>query len=86
MNYNIHPISGNSHTIKLIPVTVAERDLLNRNNDEEAITAFYHHAVDFKFNRHLKLASITRNIDYPYSATVELFAEYDSVEGPRHYK
>lgn len=79
MKYNINQISGNAYMVKLIPVTVAERDLLNRNNDEEAITAFYHHAVDSKFNRHVKLASLTRNADYPYSATVELFAESGSI-------
>ena len=79
MKYNIDQISGNSYTIKLIPVTVSERDLLKMNNNEEAIIAFYHHAVDFKFNRHVKLASLTRNADYPYSATVELFAESGSV-------
>ncbi|HTK20575.1 MAG TPA: hypothetical protein VL442_13705 [Mucilaginibacter sp.] len=75
MEYQIYPISGHCFDIKLLPVTIREQSLLDQNNDQDAIEAFYEHAVKLKLDRHIHVTSVIPNDDFPYSATIEIFAD-----------
>lgn len=78
MEYHIHPISGNSFKIELLPVTIKEQTLLQQNTDKASIQSFYEHALKLEFDRHVHVSSITPNVDFPYSATVEVFVDQGS--------
>lgn len=79
MNYQIDEISGNSYTITLSPVTSREKQDLEGNTNKEAIEEHYKQAIREKFGEHIRVASLTPNNNYPYSATVEMMTESGSV-------
>lgn len=79
MDYYIEEISGNSFTVRLLPVTTDDNWLLQSHNDANAISTFYHDAIRQKFGDRIHISSLTPNDDYPYSATIECISEWGSV-------
>lgn len=79
MKYEAKRISGNSYTIVMVPVSAADKELLAQNSDDKAIIAHYHEAVKTILGPEIRLASLTANDDFPYSATAEMLSESGSV-------
>lgn len=79
MEYNVCKISGNSYHVKLIPETLPEQELLSENDNTMSIENFYKHAVKMNFAENGRIASLTPDDNFPYSATIELFSENGSI-------
>ncbi|HEY9000479.1 MAG TPA: hypothetical protein VIM89_03950 [Mucilaginibacter sp.] len=79
MTHLIEQISGNSFNVRLSPESPGDEKLLQTIGDNSAIEQYYKHAIKQEFPTNIKIASLTPNDDFPYSATIEKFSISGSV-------
>jgi hypothetical protein len=79
LKYTIDQISGNSFYVILVPVNAEDEHLLKEGVNDRAIEHYYRQAIEETFPDGIKIASLTPNDDFPYSATIETFSISGSV-------
>lgn len=67
---NLTDKSSNIWYIKLTPETEAERELLERNDDEDSIRIFYDMAILEALGKDYVLLAVVNQSQWPYAAQV----------------
>jgi hypothetical protein len=62
-----------------MPVNAQYEQLLKEGVKDRAIAYYYRQAIEETFPDDIKIASLTPNDDFPYSATIETFSISGSV-------
>jgi hypothetical protein len=79
MNFQVEQISGNSYHVALLPVSPGDHALLEENSKPDLIENHYHQAIRQELGSDIRVASLTPDDDFPYSATIEVFSKSGSV-------